>query len=213
MYPIDERNKVRRLPERGAYDRDSIYPVLDEGLLAHVGFAANGQPTVIPMTYARDGDDLILHGSVASRLLKIGSEGVPMSVCVTFLDGLVLARSTFNHSMNYRSVVAFGNARVVDEPAEKMAALDLLVEHLIPGRTGNARASNRKELGATTVLRMPIEQASLKQRSGPPGDNPADMSLGHWAGVIPMTTQFGTAIADEPCMDMPIPDHVSQYQR
>ena len=213
MFAVDQRNKVRRLPERGSYDRSGVYAVLDEGLIAHVAFASQKQPVVIPMTYARMGDDLILHGSVASRLLKDLSQGIPVSVCVTLLDALVLARSVFHHSMNYRSVVLFGTAHPIADPQEKKAALDLLVEHLVPGRTGHARAPSKKEMGATQVLRMNIEQASLKQRTGPPSDNAADLDSGHWGGVLPLTMTIGEPVPDKTSLKQLIPPHVREYRR
>ena len=213
MFAVDQRNKVRRLPERGSYDRAGVYAVLDEGLVAHVAFAAEKQPIVIPMSYARDGDALILHGSVASRLLKNLGTGIPASVCITLLDALVLARSVFHHSMNYRSVVVFGTALPIEDPQEKIAALDLLVEHLVPGRTGQARAPNKKELGATRVLRMSIEQASLKQRVGPPSDNAADLDTGFWGGLLPMSMAIGEPEPDETSQEQSVPPHVRDYQR
>jgi nitroimidazol reductase NimA-like FMN-containing flavoprotein (pyridoxamine 5'-phosphate oxidase superfamily) len=213
MFTVDQRNKVRRLPERGCYEHADIYEVLDEGLLAHVAFVVDQQPFVIPMNYARDGDSLLLHGSVASRLLKNLSTGIPVSACITLLDALVLARSVFHHSMNYRSVVVFGTARLVDDPQEKDTALDLMVEHLVPGRTGHARAPGRKELGATRVLRLDIEQASLKQRSGPPGDAAGDLDNGSWAGLIPLSMAIGEPVPDEGSQQQPVPDHVRNYRR
>ena len=207
------RSQVRRMAKRGEYDREPIYKVLDEGLVAHVAFVVEGQPFVIPMAYARDGDDLILHGSVASRLLKSLATGIEVSVCVTLLDGLVLARSVFEHSMNYRSVVAFGVAKEVTETDEKLRALDRLTEHLIPGRVGNAREPSRKELGATTVLTMPIKEASLKARQGDVDDNPKDLDLPHWAGIIPLKQAVGEPEADVGCEEVEVPDHVANYSR
>ena len=162
------RSRVKRLARRGLYDRAAINEILDEGLICHVGFQVDGRPFVIPTAYARDGDRIILHGSVASRMLRHLAEGFEASVCVTLIDGLVLARSTFHHSMNYRSVVLFGTARAVTEPDRKIEALDALVEHLVPGRSAEARGGNDKELNATAVIEMPIEEGSAKVRRGPP---------------------------------------------
>ena len=209
-----ERAKVRRLPKRGHYDRETIYPILDEGLICHVGFQVEERPYVIPMNYARDGDRLIIHGSVASRLLSHLAEGFEACVTVTLLDGLVLARSTFHHSMNYRSVVAFGRARPIHDETLKNAALDVLVEHLVPGRSADARRPDAKELAATEVLEFPLDEASAKIRTGPPGDNDEDLELEVWAGLIPLPTEAGSP---EPAPDLrpgiETPDYVERYSR
>jgi nitroimidazol reductase NimA-like FMN-containing flavoprotein (pyridoxamine 5'-phosphate oxidase superfamily) len=193
-----ERTTVRRLPARGTYDRSTIETILDEGLICHVGFIAGGNPVVIPTIHARAGDTLYFHGSVASRMLRTLREGVPMCVTVTLLDGLVLARSTFHHSMNYRSVVVFGTAREVTDRQEKLAALEALVEHVVPGRSRVARGPNEQELRATLVLALPIEEASAKIRTGPPLDDEEDYKLDVWAGVIPLTMTRGEPIRDTP---------------
>jgi len=213
MFQMNDHNRVRRLPERASYDCEAIYSVLDEGLLAHVGFVVDNEAVVIPMSYGRAGNDLILHGSVASRMLQTLSQGVRMSVCVTLLDGVVLARSVFHHSMNYRSVVVFGTARTIEDGEDKMAALDALVEHLVPGRTGHARPSSKKELAATTVLRMPMQDAALKRRMGGPSDAAMDRQLDYWAGVIPFRSVAGEPIPDAASKPRPVPEHVAEYSK
>ena len=208
------RTRVVREPERGVYDRETAYAILDEGFLCHVGFIADGQPFVIPTSYGRNGDSLYIHGSAASRMLRRLNEGVPVCVTVTLLDGLVLARSVFNHSMNYRSVVILGTAKLVDDPQEKLEALRILSEHIIAGRWDDARKPNERELKATSVLRLPIEEFSAKVRTGPPIDDKEDYSFPTWAGVIPLEIS-----ADEPINDTrirttrPIPAYAMNYQR
>ncbi len=208
------KNKLKRLPERGSYDREKAYAILDEGLICHAGFAMGEDIFVIPMAYARMGDVLVMHGSVASRLAKTLSTGINMSVCVTHLDGLVLARSQFESSMNYRSVVAFGNAVAIIDEDEKNQALKALTEHLVPGRWSDSRQPNRKELGATTVLTMPLQEASIKVRTGPPKDLEKDMDFPSWAGVVPLKVVTGTPIPD-PTQDSSVtpPEYVTNYQR
>ncbi len=185
-----QRVSVNRLKDRGVYDTDTIYPVLDEGKVCHVGFVVDGQPYVIPMAYARIDDKLILHGSVLSRLMNKLATSMDVCVTVTHVDGMVLARSAFHHSMNYRSVVVLGKAKAIIKEADKAMALDALVDHLIPGRSKTSRAGTKQELKATHVLEMEIAEASLKQRSGPPKDDKEDMQLDYWAGVIPMRTVY-----------------------
>ncbi len=211
--PLRDRSRVRRVPERGTHERDVIDRILDEGLVAHVGIVQDGQPFVIPMVYARDGDDLILHGSPASRLMKILASGAPCSVTVTRLDGLVLARSTFHHSMNYRSVVVLGRARVVEDEAQKLAALERLVEQIVPGRSADARGPNAKELKGTLVLRLALSESTAKVRSGPPVDEDDDRNLPCWGGVIPIEETFGAAIADDLSAGDPTPGYVTGYAR
>jgi len=202
------------MPKRGAYDRASVDAILDEGLICHVGFVHGGAPVVIPTGYGRDGDVLYLHGSVASRMLRTLAEGVEMSVTVTLLDGLVLARSAFNHSMNYRSVVVFGRARLVEDPAAKLAALYCLSEHLVPGRWDAVRPPTERELKSTSVLALPLDEASAKVRSGPPEDDDEDYALPHWAGVLPFTLNVGPALADPRLTPgIAVPKHVSDYRR
>ena len=193
------RTRVVREPHRGVYDRDTVNQILDEGLICHVGFIVDGQPYVIPTIYGRDGNVLYVHGSVASRMLRNLQQGVPVCVTVTLVDGLVLARSVFNHSMNYRSVVILGTAKLVDDPAEKIAALRAVSEHVLPHRWDDARQPSEKELKATSVLRIPIEEFSAKVRVGPPVDDEEDYSFPTWAGVIPLEMKSGTPIADERC--------------
>jgi len=190
------RTTVRRLPDRARYDRDTIHAILDEGLVCHVGFASDEGPVVIPTLYARDGERLYLHGSPASRLLRALSRGVPLCITVTLVDGLVLARSAFHHSMNYRSAVLFGRARDVDDLEEKRRALRLLVEHVVPGRTPDTRPPNGFEERYTRVLAFEIEQASAKLRSGGPKDDEADLPLAHWAGEIPRRLVQGEPVPD-----------------
>jgi nitroimidazol reductase NimA-like FMN-containing flavoprotein (pyridoxamine 5'-phosphate oxidase superfamily) len=209
-----ERSTVKRLAPRGSYERELIDQILDEGLICHVGFVANNQPFVIPTGYGRDGDSLYIHGSPASRMLQTLQQGVEVCVTVTLLDGLVLARSLFHHSMNYRSVVLFGRATLVEDEAEKLKALHVLSEHLTPGRWQQARQPNRQELKGTTVLVLPITEGSAKVRSGPPVDSPEDYNLPVWAGEIPLKLTAGEPIAD-PQLDAAIaaPENVAHYSR
>jgi nitroimidazol reductase NimA-like FMN-containing flavoprotein (pyridoxamine 5'-phosphate oxidase superfamily) len=190
------RTTVRRLPDRGIYDRDTICAILDEALICHVGFIVDGQPFVIPTIHWRDGDTLYVHGSAASRMLRALRGGVDACVTVTLLDGLVLARSAFNHSMNYRSVVVLGKAREVDDRDEKLRALDRLVRHITPDRAAEVRAPNESELRQTLVLALPLAEASAKMRSGPPLDEDEDYALGVWAGVVPIKTVKGEPVRD-----------------
>ncbi|HEX2484925.1 MAG TPA: pyridoxamine 5'-phosphate oxidase family protein [Myxococcota bacterium] len=195
-YPASARTEVRRLPERGSLERALVHAILDEGLVCHVGLATPEGPVVIPTLYARDGERLYLHGSPASRLLRTLSRGAPVCITVTLVDGLVLARSAFHHSMNYRSAVLFGRAREVEEIEEKRRALGILVEHVIPGRTPDTRPPNDFEERYTRVLAFEIEQASAKVRSGGPKDDEADLALGHWAGEIPLRLVPGAPVPD-----------------
>src|ERR1700693_5112283 len=193
------RTRVVREPQLAVYDRDAVHQILDEAFLCHVGFVADGQPFVIPTSFGRDGDVLYIHGSAASRLLRNLDQGVAVCITVTLLDGLVLARSVFNHSMNYRSVVILGTATIVDDPAEKLAALRALSEHILPHRWDDSRQPNEKELKATPVLRLPITEFSAKVRVGPPVDDDEDYTFPTWAGVIPLEMTVGAAIRDERC--------------
>lgn len=192
--------RLRRLPERGSKDFDLACAIIDDGKIAHVGLTLDGQPYVIPMAVARDGRNLLLHGSAVSRLMKNLAAGLPCCVTVTHLDGLVLARSAFHSSMNYRSVMVFGSAAAVTDPAEKVRSLDVLTDHLLPGRRADLRASTRKELNATTLLRLPIEQFSVKSRNAPPDDPANETQVPIWAGVIPLALQAGKP---EAAPDMP----------
>src|SRR5437763_4182863 len=204
------RTRVRRRAARGAYDRATIDAILDEALVAHVAFVAAGQPYAIPMLFARAGDELFLHGSPLSRIVGTLRDGVPVCATVTILDGVVLARSAFHHSLNYRSVVVLGTARALEDPAAKRAALDALVEHAIPGRTREARGPSDAELAATEVLAVPLAEASAKVRTGPPIDARADRKLPAWAGELPLAL---TALAPRPACDLPVPRYVKEYAR
>jgi uncharacterized protein len=213
-FPIIERNRVRRVPKRGQYDKDTIHRILDEGLVCHVGLVEDGQPVVIPMNYARRDDTVVLHGAPASRLVKYVQSGHPVCVTVTLLDGLVLARSAYHHSMNYRSVVIFGRGRLIETGQEKLAALEVLTEHILPGRWQVARRPNRQELDATAVVSIAIESASAKVRTGPPADDEEDYQLPVWAGVLPIQQQALTPVNDPRLRkDISIPQSVSNYRR
>lgn len=189
-YPIDQRNKVKRIPKRGAYDRETIYEILDATFLCHLGFSVENQPYVIPTSFGRKGDTIYLHGASTSRMLVSLEEGIPLCLTVTHLDGLVLARSAFHHSMNYRSAVVFGKAVKVAGD-EKMEALKIISEQILKGRWDESRLPHPIEMKATTVLRMDIEQASAKIRQGPPGDEKEDYELDIWAGVVPASLHWG----------------------
>jgi nitroimidazol reductase NimA-like FMN-containing flavoprotein (pyridoxamine 5'-phosphate oxidase superfamily) len=209
-----ERTRVVREPHRGHYDRETIYRILDEGYVCHVGFAADGQPYVIPTLYARVGDAIYFHGSAASRMLKTLDADVPACITVTLVDGIVLARSVFNHSMNYRSVVALGKATSVTDPAEKLEALRAFTEKLIPGRWCEARQPNEQELRATSILRMPLTEVSAKVRTGPPLDDEPDYALPIWAGVVPLRLAAGEPVRDEKCDSaLPVPTYAANYKR
>ena len=206
------RTRVRRLPKRGSYDLATIHAVLDEALVCHVGFVVDGMPAVIPTIHWRDGDVLYVHGSAASRMLRSLRDGVDACVTVTLVDGLVLARSAFHHSMNYRSVVVFGRARLVDDEAEKVRALEALVEHVVRGRSKDVRAPNAKELAQTFVLALPIEEASAKVRTGGPVDDEEDYAMPVWAGVVPLALTPAAPIADEG-VTAEVPEYAAQYRR
>ena len=212
-YRSTPRSTVRRIPKRGSHDRELIASILDEGLVCHVAFVVDGQPFVIPTAYARDGDRLLLHGSNGSRMMRHLASGAPVAVGVTHLDGLVLARSTLHHSMNYRSVVVFGRCRPVEDLEERARALDAIVEHLVPGRSAEARRATRNEVEATSVVELPLEEASAKVRTGPPSDAAADLELDIWAGVVPLTVRAG---APEPAPDLraglPVPPSVRRQE-
>jgi len=208
------RTRVVREAHRGVYDRETAYRILDEGFLCHVGFVADGQPFVIPTSYGRKDASLYIHGSAASRMLRQMKDGVAVCVTVTLLDGLVLARSIFNHSMNYRSVMVLGKATLVDDPEEKLEALRLLSEHILPGRWADARQPNERELKQTSVLKLPIEEFSAKVRTGPPIDDEEDYAFPTWAGVIPLEMTAGTPINDsrlDPGQE--IPAYARHYAR
>jgi nitroimidazol reductase NimA-like FMN-containing flavoprotein (pyridoxamine 5'-phosphate oxidase superfamily) len=208
------RTTVRRQPDRGRYDRDQVHAILDEGLVAHVGLVSGNGPVVIPMLYGRDGDRLLLHGSTASRLMRGGAKGLDMCVTVTLVDGLVLARSAFHHSMNYRSVVVFGQATPITDLDERRAALDLLVDHIVPGRGADVRPPSDKELRSTLVLALPLDECSVKLRTGPPLDDEEDLDRFTWAGVVPLTTVPGAPVpAPDLRADPPVPAYASGYRR
>jgi uncharacterized protein len=190
------RTRLRRLPKRGAHDRETIDAILDEALISHIGFVHDGRPAVIPTLHARLGDEVLIHGSAASRMLRALAGGIDLCLTATLIDGLVLARSAFHHSVNYRSVVLYGFARLVTEPDEKEAALEAFTERLLPGRWADVRWPTRKELKATTVLTLPIEEGSAKVRSGPPIDDEPDYALDVWAGVVPLTLTRGEPVQD-----------------
>jgi uncharacterized protein len=212
--PQTPRTTLKRLPQRGSYDREVINPILDEGIVCHVGFAVEGRPFVIPTGYTRIDDRLIIHGSQASRMLRSLEQGIDVCVTVTILDGLVLARSAFHHSMNYRSVVVFGRASVVEEPAEKLEALRALSEHMIPGRWDEVREPSERELQQTTVLSLPLTEASAKVRTGPPIDDEEDYDLPVWAGVIPLRLTATEPFDDGRLVSrVELPAYADKYER
>lgn len=207
---LTNRTELRRLPKRGSHESQVIHEILDAGFLAHVGFSVNGQPYVIPTLFGREEDTLYLHGSAASRMLRELNAGIPACVTVTLVDGLVLARSAFHHSMNYRSVVAFGTARKIESAVEKERALRIISEHLIAGRWNDVRQPSEQELKATAVLEFAIEEASAKTRTGPPIDDEEDYGLPMWAGVLPLEVVSGTPVPDSRLpAGTPLPRYVS----
>ena len=209
-----ERTRVVREPHRGFYDRDVIYKILDEAFVCHVGFAVDGQPYVIPTLFARVDDAIYFHGSAASRMLRGAALGIPVCVTVTLVDGLVLARSVFNHSMNYRSVIALGKASLVDAPEQKLEALRAFTEKIVAGRWSDVRQPTEKELKATSILRLPLTEVSAKIRSGPVQDDAEDYALPIWAGVVPLHLQAGAPIRDERCDPaIPTPAYATNYWR
>ena len=213
-FPQTARTKLKRLPKRGHFDRETVYGILDEGFICHVGFAIDAQPFVIPTGYGRVGDKLYIHGSQASRMLRSLAGGINVCVTVTIVDGLVLARSAFHHSMNYRSVVVFGRATLVDDPQEKMKALVALSEHIVRGRWDDVRGPNDEEIKLTTVLCLPLEEASAKIRTGPPLDDEEDYALPIWAGVVPLKLVAGEPINDPRLpRDIPTPPYATHYKR
>ena len=213
--PASDRVRLRRKRERGDYDRATIDAILDEALIAHLGIAdESGQPFVIPTLHARSGDVVYLHGSTASRTLRTLASGSPACLTVTLLDGLVLARAAMHHSANYRSAMLLGTARPVEDIAEKLSALEAIVEHIVPGRWSEARQPSENELKATSVLALPIDECSAKLRSGPPQDDEADYALAVWAGVIPLSSQPGAPLADPRLDDrLPVPSSAADYRR
>ena len=212
--PPTERTRVVREPHRGSQDREEIYKILDEGFVCHVGFSVDGQPYVIPTMFARVGDEVYFHGSAASRMLRTLTGGVAVCLTVTLADGLVLARSVFNHSMNYRSVVALGKAILIDQPKEKVTALQAFTEKILPGRWKEARQPNEKELKATSILRLPLTEVSAKIRVGPVEDDTLDYQLQVWAGVIPLRLTAGAPERDDQCdPSISAPRYAEKYSR
>jgi hypothetical protein len=208
------RTRIVRESQRAVYDRTTAYQILDEAFICHVGFVVDGQPFVIPTSFGRVGDNLYIHGSAASRMLRNLDEGIAVCVTVTLLDGLVLARSIFNHSMNYRSVVVLGTAHAVTDQAEKLEALRLLSEHILPGRWAESRQPNQKELKATLVMRLPLNEFSAKIRQGDPIDDEEDYAFPTWAGVIPLQIVAGTPVNDPRLDDAtPVPEYARSYSR
>lgn len=213
-FATSERTKVRRAPERGRYERDFVYGILDEAFICHVGFSVDEQPFVIPTIHARSGDTLYLHGSIGSRMMKTAAAGAPLCVTVTILDGLVLARSAFHHSMNYRSAVVLGTARPVIERAEKLQASEAVTEHVWRGRWDDTRHPSDLELRKTSFLAMDLEEASAKTRTGPPKDDEEDYSLHHWAGVLPVASAV-SAPEPDPVLrpEIPLPAYLKTPRR
>ncbi len=213
-FPKTDLNTVRRLANRGHYDKSTIYPIIDEALICQVGFVIDGQPVIIPMIHARFEDTIFLHGAVNNRLLNHIGGGHPLCIGVTLVDGIVFARSVFHHSMNYRSVTVFGKARVIETDNEKLDALEAISNHIVRGRWEEARLPNQREMDTTTVVAVQIESASAKIRTGPPNDNPEDYDLPIWAGVLPLRES-----AHEPVQDprlasgIAIPSYISAYKR
>lgn len=206
--------RIRRMPERGHYDRETIYAIVDEALICHVGFVEAGRPFVIPTIHARMGDSIVLHGAKASRLLKHAQAGNDFCVTVTLLDGLVMARSVFHHSMNYRSAVLFGKGRLIENEDERWEAMRVLTEHIMPQRWDDARQPNATEMSATTMVAIDIADASAKMRSGPPGDDEEDYALEIWAGVLPISAHFGQPIADpKRTHDVALPEYITNDWR
>ena len=214
VFARNTQNRVRRMPERGAYDRETIYAIIDEALICHVSFVQDDQPFIIPINHGRDGDSILLHGSRNSRLMKHIASGAPVCLAFTLVDGLVLARSTFHSSMHYRSVVVFGHGAAVDEKNEKLAAFAVLTEHLARGRWKDSRPVTAKEMAATAVVRIHIESASAKLQNGPVEDEEADYALPLWAGVIPFEVTAKEPVADPRLSPgIPMPEYLKGYQR
>src|SRR6266436_7108718 len=211
-FATTERTQVKRLPKRGKYDSETVYKILDEAFVCHVGFVVDGQPFVIPTNFGRVGDTVYLHGSAASRMLRTLSGGIPVCVTVTLVDGLVLARSAFHHSVNYRSVVILGTAKLVEDPTQKMEALRLFTEHVMKGRWDEIRWPNEQELKGTTVLALPLEEVSAKVRVGGPVDDEEDYSLPVWAGVLPLAQTKGAPVPDTRLKEgTPVPQYITTY--
>ena len=213
-FPQTAQNRVRRMPTRGAYDKATIYPIVDEALICHVGLIEAEQPVVIPTLHARDGDQILLHGATTSRLLRYAATGAPLCITVTHVDGLVLARSIFHHSINYRSAVLFGRGVLIEGEAAKLAALERFTEKLIPGRWDDARMPNAVELKATSVVAVTIESASAKIRTGPPKDDEEDYALSVWAGVLLLHQSVGEPLPDPAARtEIRVPDYIVNYRQ
>lgn len=211
---VTSRTKIKRMPSRGHYERELIYQILDEGLVCHVGFVVDSQPFVIPTAYGRLGNCLYIHGASASRMMRSLASGIEVCVTVTLLDGLVLARTVFHHSMNYRSVVIFGTATLVEDADEKLKALEVFTEHIVPGRWAEARQPNRQELAVTSVLALPLDEASAKVRTGLPNDEEQDYDIPVWAGVIPLELTAGEPIASDRLQPgITLPAYARNYTR
>lgn len=212
VLPATQRTTIKRLPDRGSYEHTDVEKILDEGLVCQVGFAIDGQPYIIPTAYGRVGDRLYIHGSPASRMLRSLKGGINVCISVTLLDGLVLARSAFHHSMNYRSVVLFGTATLVNDADEKLEALRAFTDHVVPGRWNDVRPPSPQELAGTLVLSLPLTEASAKIRTGPPHDDEADYALPTWAGEIPLRLMPLTPVPDpQLAVDISVPDYVQHY--
>jgi len=214
IFTPTERTALKRLPKRGEFDRAAVFQILDEAFICHVGFVADLKPVVIPTSYGRIGDDLYVHGSAASRMLRSLEQGIDVCVTVTLIDGLVLARSAFHHSINYRSVVIFGNATQVNDPAEKIRALHAFTDHVVSGRWADVRPPDEAELRATLVLKVPIVEVSAKVRIGPPIDDEADYNLAVWAGVVPLELRAGAPVTDDRVPSgIEAPNYARNYSR
>jgi uncharacterized protein len=206
-----DRNRVRRLPKRGAYDHETIYNILDQAMICHVGYVIDGQPFVIPTLFARDEDRILLHGATTSRTLQYIEEGGAVCITVTHIDGLVLAKSVFHHSVNYRSAVLFGTGMLVEDPTEKMRAMELFTERILPGRWADVRPPNAVEFKATSVIAVDIESASAKVREGMPGDDEEDMALPTWAGVLPVRQTYDAPLPAPNNNDQPLPKYLREF--
>lgn len=212
-FPVDARNKIKRLPARGHYDAETIYPIIDEALICHVGFEVDGQPFVIPTLHARDGDRILLHGSQASRMLRHLEAGGKTCITITLVDGIVLARSVFHHSINYRSVMIFGQGQPIVGEQAQYQALEVFMERLLPERWADTRVPNEIEMKQTTIVAVEIESASAKIRVGPPKDDEEDLNLPVWAGVLPIRQVYGEPIADPLLREgIEVPDYVRRYR-
>jgi len=213
-FAVTDRTTLKRLPERGSHERDVVHSILDAGFVCHLGFVTDRGPVVIPTAYGRTGDEVFIHGSPASRMLRSLKAGVEVCLTVTLVDGLVLARSTFHHSINFRSVVVFGRATQVTDPAKKKEALLAFVEHAVPGRNADARPPSDQEVKGTLVLSLPLAEASAKVRTGPPIDEPEDLELPVWAGVLPLPPTPAVPQPDEFVTDaVAVPEYIAGYRR